>query len=78
VSADSIPVEYAIRQGCSKLVAILTSNKGYRKKNSRKLFRNATPHTTRQWIWLKSWKTREGYNLAEEFIYRFMPRPGAG
>lgn len=34
VSADSIPVEYALRQGYSKLVAILTRNKGYRKKIS--------------------------------------------
>lgn len=32
---DSIPVEYALRQGYDKAVAILTRNKGYRKKASR-------------------------------------------
>lgn len=33
--ADSIPVEYALRQGYEKLVVILTRNKGYRKKESK-------------------------------------------
>lgn len=33
--ADSIPVEYAMRQGYEKIVVILTRNKGYRKKDSR-------------------------------------------
>ena len=32
---DSIPVEYALRQGYDKAVVILTRNKGYRKKASR-------------------------------------------
>ena len=32
---DSIPVEYAMKQGYENLVVILTRNKGYRKKNSR-------------------------------------------
>ncbi len=120
--ADSIPVEYAIRQGYSKLVAILTRNKGYRKKNSRmplaKAFyrkypnlqkalqeRNATYNKAMDLVEkledegritvirpIKSIEVsrmekdtakltalyKEGYNLAEEFIYRFTPRPGAG
>mgnify|MGYP002519494650 FL=1 len=32
---DSIPIEYALRQGYDKAVIILTRNKGYRKKTSR-------------------------------------------
>lgn len=32
---DSIPVEYAMRQGYEKLVVVLTRNKGYRKPDSR-------------------------------------------
>ena len=32
---DSIPIEYALRQGYDKAVIILTRNKGYRKKASR-------------------------------------------
>ena len=32
---DSIPVEYASRQGYEKLIVVLTRNKGYRKKASR-------------------------------------------
>lgn len=35
VSADSIPVEYASRQGYEKIVVVLTRNRGYRKKESR-------------------------------------------
>ena len=31
---DSIPVEYAMKQGYENLVVVLTRNKGYRKKNS--------------------------------------------
>jgi len=30
--ADSVPVEYAMKQGYDKLVVVLTRNKGYRKK----------------------------------------------
>lgn len=30
--ADSVPVEYAMKQGYEKLVVVLTRNKGYRKK----------------------------------------------
>ena len=33
--SDSIPVEYAMKQGYDKLVVILTRNKGYRKKASK-------------------------------------------
>ena len=33
--ADSIPVEYAMKQGYEKLVVVLTRNYGYRKKESR-------------------------------------------
>ena len=33
--ADSIPVEYAMKQGYEKLVVVLTRNHGYRKKESR-------------------------------------------
>lgn len=33
--ADSIPVEYASRQGYEKIVVVLTRNRGYRKKESR-------------------------------------------
>lgn len=33
--ADSIPVEYAMKQGYEKLVVVLTRNLGYRKKESR-------------------------------------------
>lgn len=33
--ADSIPVEYALRQGFEKLVVVLTRNKGYRKKEGK-------------------------------------------
>lgn len=33
--SDSIPVEYAMKQGYDKLVVILTRNKGYRKKTSK-------------------------------------------
>lgn len=32
---DSIPVEYALRQGYEKLIVVLTRNKGYRKKESK-------------------------------------------
>lgn len=35
VSADSIPVEYASRQGYEKIVVVLTRNRGYRKKGGR-------------------------------------------
>ena len=33
--SDSIPIEYAMKQGYDKLVVILTRNKGYRKKASK-------------------------------------------
>ena len=33
--ADSIPVEYASRQGYEKIVVVLTRNRGYRKKEGR-------------------------------------------
>lgn len=33
--ADSIPVEYALKQGYDKLVVVLTRNNGYRKKESK-------------------------------------------
>ncbi len=33
--ADSIPVEYAMREGYENLVVVLTRNKGYRKKESK-------------------------------------------
>lgn len=32
---DSIPVEYALRQGYEKLIVVLTRNRGYRKKESK-------------------------------------------
>lgn len=34
---DSIPVEYASRQGYEKLIVVLTRNKGYRKKASKRI-----------------------------------------
>ena len=32
---DSIPIRYALEQGCKNLVVVLTRNKGYRKKDSK-------------------------------------------
>lgn len=46
--ADSIPVEYAMRQGYDRLVVVLTRNKGYRKSLKKplaaKLFYRRYPH----------------------------------